>query len=331
LDKGVGERRKVMRMPRLVVGLVIGLFVGVVGFGREAPPKVVIAYQPGIGYTNLIVVKQQRLLEKRFPGTTFEWRILTSGAAIRDGMIAGQIQVGAGGIGPFLVGWDRGVGWRLLSSLNRMDLWLVTLDPNVRSLRDFKPGMKIGLPAPDSIQAVVLRKGAEVQLRNARALDGNMVAVSHPDGLRLLQAGQLAAHLSAPPFQFQAVEMGGRVILASFALFGVHTFNSVFMLETFYRQYPDFAQALYEAIQQATELINSNPREAARILSEEDQGRVSPEAYLKWLTSPGIEFNTVPRGFLRFATFMKEIGLISKAPRSIDELVFPTLAGKGGN
>lgn len=320
-----------MRILRLTVGLVLGLFLGGTGFAQEAPSRVVIAYQPGIGYTNLIVVKQQRLLEKHFPGTTFEWRILSSGAAIRDGMIAGQIQVGAGGMGPFLVGWDRGIGWKLLTSLNRMELWLVTLNPQVRSLRDFKPGMKIGLPAPDSIQAVVLRKGAQVQLGNARALDANMVAVSHPDGVRLLQAGQLAAHLSAPPFQFQEVDMGGRVILRSFDLFGEHTFNSVFMMDSFYNQYPKFAQALYEAIQQATEFINSNPREAARILSGEDQGRVSPETYLKWLTAPGVKFNTVPQGFLQFAAFMKEIGLISKTPKSIDELILPTLAGKGGN
>jgi len=320
-----------MRRLRLWIGLVGGLFLGVLGLAQEAPSRVVIAYQPGIGYTNLIVVKYQRLLEKRFPNTTFEWRILASGAAIRDGMIAGQIQVGAGGIGPFLVGWDRGVGWKLLTSLNRMDLWLVTLNPAIRSLKDFRPGMKIGLPAPDSIQAVVLRKGAQIHLRNPRALDANMVAVAHPDGVRLLQAGQLAAHLSAPPFQFQEVEMGGRIILGSFELFGEHTFNSVFVMESFYNQYPRFAQFLYEAIQEATQFINANPREVARILSEEDGGRVPPETYLKWLTVPGVKFQTVPSGFLRFAAFMREIGLISKVPRSIEDLVLPTLAGKGGN
>lgn len=314
----------------LLVAVLLG--VALTAFAQELPSRVVIAYQPGLGYTNLIVLKQQRVLERRYPDVTFEWRVLASGAAIRDGMIAGHIHVGAGGVGPFLVGWDRGVGWGLLASLNRMDLWLVTLNPNIRSLRDFRPGMQIGLPAPDSIQAVVLRRGAQVQLGNPRALDGNIVAVAHPDGLRLLQAGQLAAHLSAPPFQFQQVEeLGGRILMGSFELFGEHTFNSVFMMESFYRRYPDFALFLFRAIEDATNLINTNPREAARLLSLEDQGRISPEQYYRWLTKPGVRFNVVPRGFLRFASAMREMGLISRSPRSIEDLVLPTLVGRGGN
>jgi NitT/TauT family transport system substrate-binding protein len=293
------------------------------------PPRITIAYQPGIGYAQLLIVKRQRTLERQFPGVSFEWKILTAGAPIRDGMIAGQIQVGAGGVGPFLVGWDRGVGWRILSGLNYMDLWLVVLDPAIRSLRDFKPGMQIGLPAPDSIQAVVLRKGAEKELGNPHALDANMVAVPHPDGLRLLQAGQLKGHLSSPPFQFQEVDMGGRVILRSFDLFGRSTFNSVWMLESFYAKYPVFAKFLYQAIAGATRLIVSNPDAAARILSEEDGGRVSPARYREWITRKGVYYDTIPRGFLKYAEFMKQIGMISKVPASIGQLTLPTIGPRG--
>jgi NitT/TauT family transport system substrate-binding protein len=63
------------------------------------PAKVAIAYQPGIGYANLILVKQQQTLEKQFPKTKFEWKELASGSAVRDGILANQLQVGAGGIG----------------------------------------------------------------------------------------------------------------------------------------------------------------------------------------------------------------------------------------
>ena len=82
------------------------------------------------------------------------------------------------GIAPFLLGWERGVGWKLLASLNQQDLWLVVKDPNIKSLKDFKPGMKIGLPAPDSIQAVTLRKGAQQELGNPQALDQSLLAIA---------------------------------------------------------------------------------------------------------------------------------------------------------
>lgn len=298
----------------------------VVGTEVKAPPRVTIAYQPGLGYAQLVIIRQQQLLEKKFPRTVFEWKILASGAAIRDGMIAGQIQIGAGGIGPFLLGWDRGVGWRILVSLNQMDLWLMTMDPTVRSLRDIKPGMKIGLPGLDSIQAVVLRRGAQQQLGNPYALDGNMVAIAHPLGVQALLSGQLTAHLTAPPFQFQEKDAGARVVLRSFDVFGPHTFNSVWVMERFYKDYPEFLRGVYEAIIEATRFITRNPGEAAQFVSE-DPNQIA--AYRDWLTREGIAYNIVPRGFLRFASFMKEVGMISKVPASIRELQLPFLGGIG--
>ncbi len=295
----------------------------------KAPARVTIAYQPGLGYAQLIIMKRQQVLEKRFPNTTFEWKILAAGAPIRDGMIAGQIQVGAGGTGPFLVGWDRGVGWRILSSLNQMDLWLMAMDPNIKSLRDIKPGMQIGLPAPDSIQAVVLRRAAQQQLGNPNALDQNMVAIAHPAGVQALLGGQLAAHLTSPPFQFQEKDAGARVVLRSFDVFGPHTFNSVWVMESFYNEYPEFNKAFYEAIVEATRLIKEMPAEAARLVAEEEGGQVSPQTYRDWMTREGMVYDTVPRGFLKFAEFMRSIGMISKAPSSIKELTVPLLGDAG--
>ena len=274
-------------------------------------------------------MKQQKVLEQQFPNTTFEWKILSSGSAIRDGMIAGQIQVGAGGIGPFLIGWDKGVGWKLLSSLNEMDLWLVVRDPAIQSLRDFKPDMKIGMPAPDSIQAMVLRKAAQDQLGNPRALDNNIVSLAHPDGVQALTSGQLAGHLTSPPFQFEEVDAGGRVILRSFDVYGKSTFNSVFMQQSFYDQYPEFARAFYQAIVDATRFLNENTDEAAKLLSDEQDGKVPPEQFKTWMTAEGVSYSTVPRGFLKYAEFMKATGFLGKTPSSMRDLELPTLDGAG--
>jgi len=320
----------VRRLLAIAVAALLCVAPGVPGAAAgDAPASVTIAYQPGIGYANLIVMKQSGALEKRFPGTTFDWHVLASGAAIRDGMIAGQIQIGAGGVPPFLIGWDHGIGYRLIGSLNEMSLWLVTRAPNVKKIKDLPASAKIGVPAPDSIQAIVLRKAAQDQLGNAHAFDTGFVAIEHPLGVAALANGQLDAHLAAPPFQQEEVDAGGHVILKSYDVFGRSTFNSVFATDTFAHDHPQFIAAFYRELQTATDIVNKYPGRAAEALSKESDGKVPAATFRKWLTSPEITFTTVPHGLLKYARFMKDIGFLTKAPASIREIELPMLGGAG--
>ena len=52
------------------------------GATAAVPDKLVIAYQPGMGYAPLIIMKNQRTLERRYPGMQIEWRVLPSGTAV---------------------------------------------------------------------------------------------------------------------------------------------------------------------------------------------------------------------------------------------------------
>jgi NitT/TauT family transport system substrate-binding protein len=321
----------VRRLLALAVALALGGVPGTAGRASpsDAPASVTIAYQPGIGYANLIVMKQTGALERRFPGTTFEWRVLASGATIRDGMIAGQIQIGAGGVPPFLIGWDRGIGYRLIGSLNEMNLWLVSRAPNVKKLKDLPASAKIGVPAPDSIQAIALRKGAQDQLGNAHAFDTGFVAIEHPLGVAALLNGQLDAHLSAPPFEQEEVEAGGHVIFKSYDVFGSSTFNSVFATDAFASDHPRFIATFYRELQAATGIVNKDPARTASLLSKESDGKVPAATFRKWLAAPDITFTTIPHGLLKYARFMKDIGFLSKAPASIREIELSTLSGAG--
>jgi NitT/TauT family transport system substrate-binding protein len=274
-------------------------------------------------------MKERGVLEKQFPGTKFDWKVLASGAAIRDGIIAGQIQIGAGGVGPFLIGWDRGVGYRLIASLNQMDLWLVTRDKDVKSLKDIRPDMKIGMPSPDAIQGIVLRLAAQEQLGNAHALDANIVAIEHPLGVQALQNGQIAAHLSSPPFQYQEVQAGGHIILHSYDVAKDATFNSAYTTEKFYHDYPKFVEAFYRDLLETTQFVRSNKKQTADLLSREAGGKVPASDFERWISHPDLVYSTTPRGFIKFGRFMQSIGMISKAPSSMREIELPTLGGVG--
>lgn len=297
----------------------------------KAPASLTIAYQPGIGYAQLLIMRQEKWIENDFPGTNVSWKVLTNGDVIRDGIIAGQIQVGAGGVGPFLVGWAKGVGYQLVASLNEMDLWLNAKDPNIKTIKDFKPGMHIALPALDAIQAVALKKLAEDQLGDAKKLDQLLVAQSHGDGLQNLISGAIQGHFTSPPFQFQEVDAGAHTVLHSKEAFGMSTFNSVYVTKAFYDQYPAFVQKFYDYIKKATDLIHSDAAGAAKIVAAADNKPADAVKYKGWMTHEGLEYTMKPNGFLKQAEFMKKIGIIPKSPTGIKELELPMLQKLGGS
>ena len=297
--------------------------------GSDAPDNVTIAYQPGLGYANLVALKQSGALEKRFPATKFQWQILASGAAIRDGMIAGQIQIGASGCPPPLVAWDHGVDIKLIAALDEANLWLVTRAKGVRSLKELSRSAKIGMPAPDSIQSIVLRKAAKDQLGDAHAFDTSIVAIEHPLGVAALAGGQLDAHLSAPPFQREEVSGGGHPILKSYDVFGRSTFNVIYTTGAFAKEHPAFINGFYRELLAATDLVVKNPQRAADYLAKEADGKVASATFKGWLANGDLTFTTVPHGIMKYARFMNEIGYLSKVPTGMRELELPTIAGQG--
>jgi ABC-type nitrate/sulfonate/bicarbonate transport system substrate-binding protein len=322
---------------RLIGILLATLALAVAGCGSAAvtgggkAKTVTIAYQPGIGYAPLLIMKQQKTLEKALPGKKIVYKRLDSGSAIRDGMLSGDINVGSGGLGPFLVGWDKGIDWKVLTPMEDMDLWLMTKSPKYKTLADFKSGGKIAMPAPDSVQAIVLAKGAQEQLGDAKALDKNIVSLGHPDGLQALLSGQLAGHLTSPPFEFDEQDKGAREVLSSYKVFGgPHTFNSVFMRQGFYNDNKDVSDAIFKGVQQSIQMLRDDPAKAADLLSKESGGQNSAAQFKGYITHQGVQYTDTPHGFLKFAQFMKQIGLTDEAPSNVDDLTFDQLHGMSG-
>lgn len=325
-----------MPYRRILLAVAAALIVTALGVratpaAPEAPPTVTIAYQPGIGYSTLIIMKQLGVLEKRFPGTKFDWRVLTNGDAIRDGIIAGQIQIGAGGNGPFLIGWDRGVGYKLIAPMNVMNLWMVARadEPNIKTLKDIPPNAKIGMPSPDAVQAIALRKAAQETFGDPHKFDNNIVAVQHPLGVQALAAHQLDLHMSAPPFQQQEIEAGGHVVFRSFVSFGRSTFNSVYTTENFAKQYPVLVKTIYDEMRNATTMLQREPDRAAELLSKDTDGKTPVARFKGWITGADVSWDMTPHAFLRTAAFMKEIGMMNKVPANIREIELPLLKGAG--
>jgi NitT/TauT family transport system substrate-binding protein len=321
----MGLRRNRLR-PAVVAVLVLGIGAASSAQGASEatrPDNITIAYQFGVGYAPLMIIKQQRLLEKAYPGLRVEWKQLASGTPITDGIIKGDIQIGAMGTGPFLVGWARGINWRVIAPLDEADLWLMARDSSIRTVADLR-GKRIATPTATSIQAVALRKMAQVKLGNPRALDSSLISMDHPDGMQALLSGQIDAHFTSPPYQWQELGRGAHVVGKSYGYFGAHSFLVTVLTQRFYDEYRAFSNRFYRLVKQSIDLINKKPKTAAAILAREDQTEATTVQFTRWITrKKSLTFTTRPRGLMRTAGFMNRIGLLNKVPGSWRELVFP--------
>lgn len=297
-----------------------------------APQKVVIADQYGPGHLVTVVMKRRALLERRYPGTKFDWRVVTGGAMIRDGIISDQIQIGLSAPPPFLIGLDKGVKWKILAAAATYDQWLVTADPNIKVLKDFLSGSRkqIAVVGLDSFPAIVLRKAAKRDFGDFKAFDNHFVIMPPPLAVQAVVTGQISGALIPPVFSVRALDAGARVVLRGNDVFsGPVTNNFYVMGDSFYKRYPEFAEGFYQAVGEAIKFIKDNPAEAYKMLSEDEGGKMSPEKYRDWFTRSGTKFGIVPVRVLEVGKFMKEIGMIKQAPVSMRELSFPPLGGKG--
>lgn len=314
----------------VAVGTLAATAAGHARVSYPVPGKVTIAYQPGIGYAPLIVLKMQRTLETQFPNTSFTWKVLSSGAAITNGLISGDIQIGAGGVGPLIVAWAAGVDLKIIAPLDWGDLWLMAKDPSIKSVADLK-GKRIAMPGPTSIQGVVLRKMAQVQLGDAHALDANIISMDHPDAMQALISGQIDAHLTSAPFQLQEKVRGAHVVARSYQYFGAHSFLDAWESSAFYNQYPDFSKAFYADVNKAIALINKDPAKVSHMLQDDSGGIPSWRQYKQWFAASGLTFTNRPLGLMRFANFMNKIGMIKKMPAAWTDLVLPPVFGAKGS
>jgi hypothetical protein len=101
--------------------------------------------------------KQQRLDIK------VDWVKLSGGAAVNDALLSGSIDIAGAGVGPLLTIWDRTHGKQNVkgvASLGNFPYYLVSNNPNVKTIADFSDKDRIALPAVGvSVQSRVLQYG----------------------------------------------------------------------------------------------------------------------------------------------------------------------------
>jgi NitT/TauT family transport system substrate-binding protein len=307
--------------------------------------EIKVAQQYGIGYLPLMVMEEQKLIEKHAKAAGLDvkvgWAKFAGGNVMNDALLSNSLQFASGGVAPLITIWAKTRGnlnVRAVAALNSMPLYLNTRNPNVKSIKDFTDKDRIALPAVKvSIQALTLQMAAEKAFGEGQyaKLDGLTVTLSHPDAHTALMSGQseITAHFGSPPFQYQQLKQPGihTVLNSNDILGGTTTFNVVWTTDKFRTENPKLYDAFVKALDEATAVINGDKRAAAEAYLRISKDKDSVADILAMLNDPAIVFTTTPQNVMKYADFMAKVGAIKVKPDSWKELFFPNIYGAPGS
>jgi len=315
---------------------------GIPQTGSREVRVVRMASQFGLAYLPLMIARQNRLIEQQAAAAGLgdlrvTWTRFPSGAAMQDALLTGFLDFGAGGLPPLLQLWDRGQGGREVRgvmALSTMPLYLNTTNSQITDVADFTERDRIAVPAVGtSTQAIVLQMAAAQVYgdENYGALDSLTVAMSHPQAYRALVGGggEITAHLTSPPYQYQELEhQGVRKVFSSYDVLGGPTaFTVVWTRREFYEENPRTYQAVYQALKAAIAAIDRDPAAAARTYILQSNSPLSEEFVRQIITDPSLRYSVEPVNTMAVARFMHATGAIDRVPTDWKTLFFPAVYG----
>ncbi|HZB37847.1 MAG TPA: ABC transporter substrate-binding protein, partial [Beijerinckiaceae bacterium] len=153
--------------------------------------KLRVAKQYGLGYLQLMVMEDQKLIEKHttdagLGDVTVDWGTFRSSDVMNDALISRNLDFACLGLPGLITIWSKTRGnydVRAATGLNVLPLILNVRDPAIGSLKDFKEEHRIALPAVKvSMQAIILQMAAAKEFgeANFQKLDHLTVSLAHP-------------------------------------------------------------------------------------------------------------------------------------------------------
>ncbi len=315
------------------------LAVGLLAAGSAANAQSVtvrLAKQFGISYMPLTIMEQKHLLEAQGKALGLEikteWVQFTSGTPMNEALVSGNLDFASGGVGPLLTIWGKtreNLGVKAVAALNSMPLYLNSINPAVKTIKDFAEKDRIGLPAVRvSIQAITLQMAAEQAFGPGQGgkLDHLTVSLGHPDAMAQMMSGrsEITAHFGSAPFMYQELE-DGRVhkVLDSYeVLGGPHTFNLMWTTTRFHDQNRKVIAALVAALDEAMKQIAADPAGCAALWVKAENSKLAAAEIEKMIRLPENEWTLVPKKIMPYADYMGRAGMIPAKPKSWQDPFF---------
>jgi len=290
----------------------------------------------------MAIMDELQLVQKQaekagLEGLKVSWQRFSDGHGMNEALISGNLDIANGGLTSLIVLWDKSKGAYLgLSALSSMPSVLMTRDPGIRSVKDFRDTDRIALVSRVSVQAIILRMlaaqafGADQFAR----LDHLTVPLPHPEAMGAMLSGrtEITAHFTAAPYYQQETAAGlHRVLDSDPVLGGPATYSVVWAAKKFIERNPRTTHVVLAAIDEATEIIERDPKRAAATFIKADNSSIDVAKVEQMITDSDHAFTTTPQNVMKFVKFMTDTGTVTQPAHSWKDLFSSLIANRPGS
>jgi NitT/TauT family transport system substrate-binding protein len=319
------------------------LSMSILPSGANAATEVRIARLFGLGYLPTMIMEHEGFFEKQAAAlgvhdVKVTWPQLGSAAAMNDAILSGSLDFASGALTAPIIVWDRtkGTSSEVMAVCGEsvIPFTLFTNKPDIKTVKDFRPGEQIAMTAVKvTTYAILLQMAAAKEFgdKNYAKLDPLTVSMPHPAAVQALFNGQIAGHFTWPPYSYAEAEHAGiHKVIDSTEILGGQPMSStvIWARKKFHDQHPKLYKAFLNAMKQSVDFIKNNKETAAKIYESMTN---SKQPILKMLQDPNITFDLAPHGAMKFATFLHQIGTIKSAPTSWKDMYFPEVHDLNGD
>jgi NitT/TauT family transport system substrate-binding protein len=338
-------------MIRALGGIAGGLaaVLGVLALPADARAEATelrVAKQFGSAYMQFFIMQDQKMVEKHakqagLGDVSVEWATFRSSDVMNDALISGSVDFVCLGIPGIVTVWSKTKGTpievKAATGFNVSPLMLMVRDPAIKSLKDFKDGQRIALPAVKvSMQAIILQMAVAKEFGMAKfdALDHLTVSMAHPDATAAMLGGpnEVVANFSSSPFQYRQMKSPNihRLLTSTDYFDGGLSFNVIAATNKFRTQNPKLYGAFLAALKEATDFINADKKRAAEIYLKASGDKMPVDELTDILNDPAIQYTTRAMGIGAFVDFMAKTGTLKSPPADWRDMFYPEALPAGG-
>lgn len=290
-----------------------------------------IAYQYGIAYAPAMIAQKNKTIEKRYKDATgkevtVNWIQMSSGADINTGIASDELNVGFMGVGPAITGVAKKVGYKIFTNVSGQEHGMMVNDDSKKSLKDIVGSdAQISVVNIGSFQHIILAMALDAEGEDPHALDSNLIAMKHPDGMTSLETGSVLGHVTTSPYIYQEQKESKLHSIDSVknAWSKENSFIVGVASEKLHSENPELYKALCDGISDAMQFISDNVKDAAAITYEADGSTQEEEQeYLK----KGY-YSPETKGIKKMADFMYKNKFVDEDPGAYEDIVFDNVKG----
>lgn len=217
-----------------------------------------------------------------------------SGPPEMQAMLAGSLDVAYVGTAPPITAISQGLDAKVVAGANTDGSNLVLRNGLSYSGPNSLMGLKIATFPPGSIQDLVMKKWLKDNSIDVSKL--SLLPMGQGDAITAMSAGKVdGAFLPQPAPAIIEREGTGKSVLASGQMWPDHACCSVLVSGKLIREHPDLVAQIVKTHINATNYINANPDEAAKIFANKTSQNLSVVQYSiktwdgKWISDPHLQ------------------------------------------